>query len=59
MHNRRAMIVASLIALAVLLAVLVAGWWHAAGFGLAVLVLMDLMVLLRERSARSSKDPEP
>ena len=59
MRNRRALIVANLIAVPVLLAVLVAGWWDAAAFGLAVLVIMDLLVLLRERSARSRGEPEP
>ncbi len=53
MRNRRALIVANLIATPVLLAVLVAGWWDAAAFGLVVLAIMDLLVLLRERSARS------
>ena len=58
MRNRRALITANLIAVPVLLAVLVAGWWDAAGFGLAVLVLLDLLVLVRERAAHSSEDRE-
>ncbi len=58
MRNRRSLIAANIIAVSVLVAVLVAGWWDTAGFGLAVLVLLDLLVLVRERAARSSKDRE-
>jgi hypothetical protein len=42
----------------VLLIVLLIGWWEAAAFGLAVLLMMDLMVLIRERQARCKDDPE-
>jgi hypothetical protein len=58
MKNRRALIAANLIAVPVLLAVLLAAWWDAAGFGLAVLLLLDLLVLVRERAARSNEDRE-
>lgn len=58
MRNRRALIAANLMAVPVLLAVLVAGWWDAAAFGSVVLAIMDLLVLLRERSARSRRGPE-
>jgi hypothetical protein len=56
MKRRRELIVTNLLALSVLLVVLLVGWWDAAAFGLAVLVIMDLIVVLRERSAHSKKD---
>ena len=58
MKHRRDLIVSNVAALMVLAVALLAGWWEAAGFGLAVLILMDLMVLLRERQARSEDDQE-
>jgi hypothetical protein len=48
----RELILANLAALLVLLVALLVGWWEAAGFGLAVLVIMDLLVVVRERQAR-------
>ena len=58
MKRQRDLIVTNVAALAVLFVALLLGWWEAAAFGLAVLVFMDLMVLLRERTARSDKDSE-
>ena len=53
MNRRRDLIVANLAALLVLLAVLLIGWGQEAAFGLAVLVILDLMVILGERGARA------
>ena len=58
MKRRRDLIVTNVAAVAVLLVALLLGWREAAAFGLAVLVFMDLMVLLRERIAKSDKDSE-
>ena len=58
MKRQRDLIVTNIAAVAVLLAALLLGWWEAAAFGLAVLVFMDLMVLLRERMARSDRNSE-
>jgi hypothetical protein len=52
MKRRRDLIVANLAALLLLLLVLLIGWWQEAAFGLAVLVILDLLVLLRERTSR-------
>lgn len=59
MKRHRELIVTNLAALVVLLAALLFGWKEAAAFGLAVLIIMDLMLLIRERQARSKNDPEP
>jgi membrane protein implicated in regulation of membrane protease activity len=56
--RRRDLIVTNVAAVAVLLVALLLGWWEAAAFGLAVLVFMDLMVLLRERMAQSDRDSD-
>jgi membrane protein implicated in regulation of membrane protease activity len=56
MGRRRDLIVANLAAVVVLILALVAGWWEAASFGLAVLVVLDLIVLIRERQARSEHE---
>jgi hypothetical protein len=56
MKRRRDLIVTNLAALLVLLIALLLGWREAAAFGLAVLVIMDLMVFFREWSARSRSD---
>ena len=56
--GRRDLIVTNLLALLVLLIVLLAGWREAAAFGLAVLIVMDLMVVIREYGARSEDDRE-
>ncbi len=54
MNHRRDLIVANLAALFVLLVVLLIGWRQEAAFGLAVLAILDLMVMLRGRGARTS-----
>jgi len=56
MKRRRELIVPNIVVLPVLLIVLLAGWREAAAFGLVVLILMDLLVLLRERWARAEGD---
>jgi hypothetical protein len=58
MQRPRDLIVTNVLALLVLLAVLLVGWRQAAAFGLVVLVILDLMVVLRERSGRSKGDKE-
>jgi hypothetical protein len=58
MKRHRELIATNLLALLVLLVVLLAGWWDAAAFGLAVLVIMDLVVILRERLAHHERDSE-
>ena len=52
----RDLIVTNVVALLVLAVALLAGWREAAAFGLVVLILLDLMVLLRERQVRSEDD---
>lgn len=52
MGTRRDLIIANGLALIVLVVVWFAGWWDAALFGLAVLVVLDLLVLLRALLAR-------
>jgi hypothetical protein len=54
--RRRDLIVTNVTALLVLAIALLVGWWEAAAVGLAVLILLDLMVLLRERQVRSEDD---
>jgi membrane protein implicated in regulation of membrane protease activity len=54
----RDLIVSNVAALLVLAVALLAGWWEAAAVGLAVLILMDLMVLLRARQVRSEDNQE-
>ena len=58
MKRRRDLIVTNLVALVVLLAALLAGWREAAAFGLAVLAVLNLIVLIRERQARSEDETE-
>jgi len=58
MQRLRDLIVTNVLALLVLLVVLLAGWREAAVFGLAVLVILDLMVVIRDRSGRSREDKE-
>jgi len=58
MQRLRDLIVTNVLALLVLLVVLLAGWREAAAFGLAVLVILDLMVVIRDRSGRSREDKE-
>jgi uncharacterized protein (DUF58 family) len=52
MKRRRDLLLTNLLSLFVLLAALLAGWWEAALFGLAVLVVMDLLAVLREQFPR-------
>ena len=59
MKHRRELIVTNVLALLVLVIALIAGWRDAAAFGLAVLVMMDLMIVVRTRSPRPEEDSEP
>jgi hypothetical protein len=52
MSHSRSLLVANLLAVLALLVVLLLGWWDAAAFGLAVLLILDVLVWLRERQAR-------
>ena len=58
MKRRRDLIVTNMAALVVLLLALLAGWREAAAFGLAVLVVLNLIVLIRERQARAEDETE-
>ena len=58
MNRRRDLFLANVAALVVLSIALLAGWREAAAFGLAVLVVLDLMVFIRGRQVRSEDDPE-
>jgi hypothetical protein len=58
MKRKRDLIVTNILSVLVLLGALLAGWWEAAAFGLAVLVIMDLLVLFREWFSRSTRDAE-
>lgn len=58
MKRKREFIVTNAAALLVLFLVLLLGWREAAAFGLAVLVMMDLLVVVRERFAQSNEDSE-
>jgi hypothetical protein len=57
--RRRDLILANVAALLVLLFVLLIGWGQEAAFGLAVLVILDLLVLVRERTSRPKDGPSP
>jgi hypothetical protein len=54
MKRKRDLLITNLLSLLVLLAALMAGWRDAAAFGLAVLLVMDLLVVLGERWPRRS-----
>lgn len=56
MQRHRDLIVTNVACLLLLLVVLLIGWQEAALFGLAVLIVMDLMVLLGKWSARRRQD---
>ncbi len=56
MKRGRDLIVTNLVVLLLLLVVFVVGWREAAVFGLAVLLMMNVIVFLRERLGRSSQD---
>ncbi len=53
MQRWRDLVVTNVVALVLLLVVFLIGWREAAAFGLAVLVIMDLMVIIRKRWVRS------
>ncbi len=55
MRERRDLVLANGVALLLLLIVVLVGWWQEAAFGLAVLVILDLMILLRGRQARAEE----
>ena len=52
----RDLLLADLAGCLVLLAALAAGWRDAAAFGLAVLIILNLWAILRERLARVDKE---
>jgi hypothetical protein len=58
MRHRRDLLVANLAVFLLLLIVLLIGWREAAAFGLAVLAILDLLVVLRERQARADENRE-
>jgi Flp pilus assembly protein TadB len=58
MNRGRNLLVANLLGLLVLVVVLLLGWWDAAAFGLAVLLILDVLVWLRERQARVQTSAE-
>ena len=58
MQPRRDLIVANGAGLSILVVTLLLGWWEAAAFGLAVLLILDVMVLARERPGRRRRDRE-
>ena len=58
MQRWRDLIVTNVVALLLLLVVLLIGWREAAAFGLAVLVIMNLLVIIRKRGARFDVEQE-
>lgn len=58
MRLPRDLLVANAVALLVLLVVLIVGWREAAAFGLAVLLILDLLVVLRGRQPPADNDLE-
>ena len=58
MQHRRGLIVSNMVALALLLVIFLIAWREAVAVGLAVLILLNLMVLIRGQSARSRDDWE-
>ena len=56
--QRRDLLLADLAGGVVLLAALAVGWHEAAAFGLAILIILNLLVILRERLARADKESE-
>jgi len=55
MKRRRELIVTNVAALLILVVVLLLGWYEAAAFGLAVLLILHLLVILRERGRNVSE----
>jgi hypothetical protein len=55
MKRHRGLIAVNILILALLLLVLLLGWKEATAFGLAILVIMDFLVLIRERQAHSER----
>ena len=58
MENKGRLIVANLLSLLVVAAALAAGWRVEALFGLAVLAVMDLIVLIRQRFGGRDRDQQ-
>jgi len=58
MERKRWLVITNLLSLLVVAAALAAGWRQEALFGLAVLAIMDLIVLIRERFGRRDKDEQ-
>jgi Flp pilus assembly protein TadB len=58
MQRRRDLIVANGAGLLVVVVALLLGWREAAAFGLAVLLILDVMVLVRGRPGRRRRDRE-
>ena len=58
MERKRELILANLLSLLVVGAALAAGWRTEALFGLAVLAVMDVIVLVRQRFGRRDKDDQ-
>ena len=56
MIRKRDLILTNLLSVLILLAALAVGWQEAALSGLAVLAVMDLIVLVRERLGRRDRD---
>jgi hypothetical protein len=54
----RDLVLADLAGLLVLLVALAAGWREEAAFGLAVLIILNLLAILRERLARVEKESD-
>ena len=58
MERKGRLILTNVLSLLVLAAALAAGWRQEALFGLAVLVVMDLIVLIRGRVGRRDKEEQ-
>jgi membrane protein implicated in regulation of membrane protease activity len=58
MERKRELILANLLSLLIVAVALVAGWWQEALFGLAVLAVMDVLVLVRQRFGRHDEDKQ-
>ena len=58
MERKRELILANLLSLLIVVVALAAGWWQEALFGLAVLAVMDVLVLVRQRFGRHDEDKQ-